>query len=322
MNVVHFSESPLSSAPYRLMQVQRSCGVNSRLVLHKHTYCDGSRITHPYDILLQNSIKGVESYNKEELFKVIESADVLHFHNFIENHFVFKLHPELKKYLYTKKIVFQVHSPKRNIPRLRENTRKEYVSERLVIAQFQAGQFPDFEVVPNVVPVNDPDHMPTIKENSPLKICFSPSNILLKGWNNKGHSEVKQALAQVKEPYELVIIKNKPFLECLKIKQGCDICIDEVMTGSYHMSSLESLSQGSVVINNINEEVKGYLSKVTGTSTHPMIKASSETLSDVLTWLLKNPEAVNNIKEASRSFMVEHWAPEKINKIFMEIYLR
>jgi hypothetical protein len=209
------------------------------------------------------------------------------------------------------------------------------VDKRLVVAQFQARQFPECEVVPNAIPIDDPYHTPIEKDigtpafrakefNSIPRICYSPSNVKLKGWNNKGHDEVIMAMKNVKLPHEFIVIHNKPFYECLKIKQSCDICIDEVVTGSYHMSSLEAMSQGLAVINNIDRECEETLHKWTnsGVGTHPFIKANPHTLANKIMELLMNRVKLREAQAFSRSFMKTHWNTEKICKRFMEIYTK
>jgi hypothetical protein len=341
MKVVHFSETPLSSAPYRLMQVQRAGGIDARLIMHKHRYTDTSEIVHPYDILLQDERSNHEKREKglcfdiREITRLIVEADVLHFHNFLDDHFLFRLYPGLRKQLENKKVVYQVHSPRRFIPHVSKKLKDKRVNERLVIAQYQARQFPECEVVPNAVPINDPNHTPIEKDigtpafrakeyNSIPRICYSPSNTKLKGWNNKGHDEVMMAMKNIKLPHELVVIQNTPFEECLRIKQSCDICIDEVVTGSYHMSTLEAMSQGLAVINNIDEECEKTLNEWTntGVGNHPMIKANAKTLTKKISELLINRVKLREHQSYSRAFMETHWNTEKICKKFMEIYSR
>jgi hypothetical protein len=109
LKVLHLSATPLSSAPYRLMQVQRAGGMDARLIMHKHRYTDTSDIVHPYDILLQDERSNEEKrknglcYDIREITKLFSEADVLHFHNFLDDHFLFRLYPGLRKYLDTKK---------------------------------------------------------------------------------------------------------------------------------------------------------------------------------------------------------------------------
>lgn len=329
MKVLHLSETPLSSAPYRLMQVQREGGMDARLITHKPKYTDTSKIVHPYDIILQDGRTNEEKrgkglpFSREEVFHLFENCDVIHCHNFVSNHFVFRLFPELRKYLKKKRVIFQAHSPRRNIPEINKHLKNKDIDKKLVIAQYQARLFPECEVVPNVVPINDPDHKPVDTNKGIPRICYSPSNSKLKGWNNKGKDVVLEAVKKMQSPHEFIIIEETPFLECLRIKQQCDICIDEVMTGSYHMSSLEALSQGLAVINGIDAECEEALDKWTNAGKeHPMVKASPENLTNALDELCSNEVKLLNQRKYSRKFMEKYWSTNKIIKKFTEVYTK
>jgi hypothetical protein len=321
------------------MQVQRVGGIDARLIMHKHKYTDSSDIAHPYDVLLQdgrsNEQKRKEGlcYSASEIYRLFSEADILHFHNFLTNHYVFKLYPNLLDFLKRKKVVVQFHSPRRNIPQVSKILKNKNVDKKLVIAQFQAAQFPECEIVPNVVPIYDEMHTPLEKDMiTPAKncsdlpsiprICYSPSNTKLKGWNNKGSDKVLKSINSLSVPHEFIMIENTPFEECLRIKQSCDICIDEVMTGSYHMSSLEAMSQGLAVINAIDEDCVQAMKKYTNTDYHPMVKATPDNLSDILTDLCTDPVKLRSIQQQSRNFMRCHWDTPKIMKRFMEIYTK
>lgn len=314
MNIVHFSENPLSSAPYRLMKVQREFW-DSRLIMHKDSFSSYSGMKYPYDILLQK-----DKFNREEVVEILEDADVFHFHNFLQNHYIFKLIPEIKNMLKDKKVIYQVHSPRTTIPDFTKIVRNPYLHKKLVLAQFHARQYPEFEVVPNVVPIMDPLHVPINRPMDKIRICFSPSNTKLKGWNNKGYKEVMRAIRDLRGEFEFILIENTPHEECLRIKQTCHICIDEVMTGSYHMSSLEAMAQGLVVINNIDEKCEDALSRYTGTKEHPMRKANSLSLLPVLQELIDNPNMIKFHMGASRNFMEKYWSTERILDWFEEVY--
>lgn len=314
MEVLHFTEFPLSSAPLRLMKVQQEFW-QSRLIMHRDQYSQYTRLKYPADIVLQK-----DQYDPQEIEELFGEADILHFHNFYRNHYVFNLFPHLLKYLETKKVVYQVHSPRTNIPDLNKIMRDKTVDKFLVLAQYQARQFPDFTVVPNVVPINDELHKPIERSMDKIRICYSPSNSKLKGWNDKGYKDVIKAIKKCTGNFEFILIENTPHLECLKIKQSCHICIDEVITGSYHMSSLEALAQGLVVINNIDDECEEALSKFTGTREHPMITANNLSLIPVLQELIDNPNLIKFHMGSSRNFMERFWNTENILDYFEGIY--
>ena len=70
MKVVHVSWDPLSAAPYRLAAVQRTCGVDARLISENRAY-EGRR--YPYDVLMEG--------DPEPIRQLLAEADLVHYHN-------------------------------------------------------------------------------------------------------------------------------------------------------------------------------------------------------------------------------------------------
>lgn len=327
MKVLHLSESPLSSAPYRLMQVQRTGGIDARLILHTHRYTDNSLIAHPYDVLLQDrhpntKLRVKPNFNKEEIFSLFNDADVLHFHNYFSDHFIFRLYPALEKLLPSKKVVFQVHSPRTSLGKITSVLKDKRIHERLVVAQYQVRQFPECIPVPNAIPIHDSYHVPIKRNHATLRICHSPSNTVLKGWNDKGTDVTKSAIKRLQNPHEFVQVTNTPHLQCLRIKQGCDIAIDEIMTGSYHMCTLEAMAQGVIPVCNIDSQCEEVLYKLTGSSRTPIVKANKDNLATILDDLLSDVEWLKLRQKECRNFMETYWSTERLCSIFQEIYER
>ena len=66
-------------------------------------------------------------------------------------------------------------------------------------------------------------------------------------WDTKGYDETLKLLSYVTRKCPKIeprIRYSVPHDECLTEKRRSDIAIDELVTGSFHISSLESLSQG------------------------------------------------------------------------------
>ncbi|RLC98729.1 MAG: hypothetical protein DRI46_10785 [Chloroflexi bacterium] len=314
MNILHLAETPLSGAAFRLMKVQQECGENSRLISHRNKYSEWSRVVFEGDINIS------AGYDKDEVFKLFREADVLHFHNYLKDQFILRLHPELKRHLKTKTVVFQVHSPPDSLKNLRSDLKDPCVDIKAVLAQYHARFFPEAEVVPNAVPIWDELHIPIPRNNNKTLISYSPSNKNLKGWNDKGYIPTTQAFRALTSICDSETIMNKPHRECLKMRQRSDITIDEVMTGSYHMCSLEAMSQGVVPVCNIDPKCEDALSKFTRTTKHPMVKANSETLISVLTELINDRSRLVQRQSECRRFMEQYWNPERITQRFRELY--
>ena len=90
------------------------------------------------------------------------------------------------------------------------------------------------------------------KQNNIIKICHSPSSK-----KKKGTAEIEKAISLVKKKYnvDFIMLINLSQDECIKIKQQCDLFIDQIYTGGYGNSLIEAISIGipsMVYIKNIN----------------------------------------------------------------------
>lgn len=312
MKILHLSDTTLSGAPHRLAQAftKYSNGKHEarHLVWHPVVF---DRIF-PYDLCSQHM-------TREEIQKWFDWADVIHYHNRYKRQEIFKknkLAPPKKP------SIIQIHSP-----RASENFTEEIESgiPIAVIAQYHVREWPELSyVVPNVVDIYDHLHMPTEKPKrlQPI-VSYAPSNTICTGWDNKSYGTVSPVLKRMYMNREIQYqrITKVPFLECLKLKQNADIGIDEVSTGSYHMSSLEYLSMGVATIGNIDEQCERVLKDLTGASWLPWVQSSEKNFHKDIMMLVRN-KTYFEIGEKSRAWMEEYWKPESIRDFFIELYKR
>ncbi len=325
MNILHLSETPLSGAPYRLMQVQRNGGIDARLISHRNSYDGRNIVTFPFDVLLQSGRSNREKWDTPdfctaEIHQLFSGADILHFHNAIDEQYIFRLFPDLKKYLSKKLVVVQFHSPRLSLKNVEKTLKHKDVDRRFVVAQYQVRQFPQAIPVPNAIPIYDDLHSPIHRNNSPPIITYSPSNTHLRDWNNKGFAETINAIKRTKENCTSLIITSKPLVECLKAKQQADIAIDEVVTGSYHLNTLEALSQGQVAICGLDAKCEQVLLDYIQDDHHPIVISNPKGLTSVLDSLLKDYDFIQYLQRKSRTFMEKYWSTEYINNHFKKAY--
>lgn len=304
MRIVHISDYPLSGAPYRLMQVQRLCGLEARLLFHVDRY-SGNRV-YPCDLMM--------SASREELAPLFDSADVIHYHERWRSSQLFKLHPWAWDALRKKPSVIQFHTP-------REKHLEEGLCEpsllKLVVAQYHVRLYPECRPVPNAVPIDDPMHRPLGVENDPPRIVFTPGYCNRRGWRSKGCGST---LAVLKRGFDYRFVTSVPWAEAMAAKRDCDIAIDEVVTGSYHLCSLEALSLGLATIAGLDELTIDALEKVTGTRQHPWIVARPNTLYRELKRLVADPGYRREKRRESRAWMERYWSPQAIVAHFEAAY--
>lgn len=296
MRIVHVSDYPLSGAPYRLMQVQQLCGHEARLVNHVDRYSE-TRI-YPHDLLMDAG--------RDALAHLFESADVIHYHERWRTSRLFQLHPWAWEIVRAKPSVIQFHTPREK--HLEEGL-KEPSLVKLVVAQYQVRLYPECRPVPNAIPIDDPLHLPAGVENDPPVVAFTPGNCDRRGWRRKGCGAT---LAVLKRGFHHRFLTGVPWVEAMAAKRGCDIAIDEVVTGSYHLCSLEALSLGLATIAGLDERTVDALETVTGTREHPWIVARPNTLYRELKRLVADADYRRARRQAGRVYMERYWSPPAI----------
>lgn len=259
----------------------------------------------------------------EELRKVIVEADILHFHNFYSNQDLFRRHPDLWTIARTKKRVWQVHSQRDTAWVNLEEGLRDRSARHLVIGQYHPRQWPECEVVPNIIDITESALTPRERDwNNPLRVAFSPSRIRFQGWDNKGYDETVPVLQELvnRRLIHAEIIFDKPHDECLERRSRSHIAIDEIVTGSYHLCSLEALSQGCVTIAGLDELQIKTIKDLTGADKIPWIMAYPETLKQKLTLMANDPYGCKMRGEVSRKWMEKYWHPRDMTNRFVEIY--
>ena len=186
-------------------------------------------------------------------------------------------------------------------------------------------------LVPNVVDIDDPIYLPTRKyvmgRAFPVSpsvlpiISFAPSNTNRRDWNDKGYSVVNPVLKRMRFSGEICydLINRLPFESVMPRKRIADIGIDDVITGSYHLSALEYMSLGVPCINHIDALTEAVVKDITGADKLPLVEANKETFERVLKTLLRD-QTWPEIGDQSRKWMETYWSPEILCKHYLTMY--
>jgi GT2 family glycosyltransferase/SAM-dependent methyltransferase len=193
----------------------------------------------------------------------------------------------------------------------------------VVVGQYQAAlaEFEGWSVVPNPVPLWEPDYGPGTKGET-VTICYTPSGRHERYpeghrlyWHSKGYETTMRVLERLaaRYPLRLEVIRERQVshAESLAMKRRSHIVIDECVTGSYHRNSLEGLAAGCVVVNGLGllprvEEVFRRCAPDSGPT--PFVRASLGELEAVLTSLVeRGAGALREAGAANRRWMEEHW---------------
>jgi hypothetical protein len=307
MNVVHLSDSLMSAAPYRLAQIQRAHGLNAR-VINGETCTNGGPRQRAYPLDLLNA-------DPEPVLRpVLEAADVVHYHHRWRDSELFAAHPWAWDVVKDKPSLVQFHVPR--TPRI-EAILRESTMTSLVVAQYHVRMYPESIPVQNAVPIDDEYHRPLGVRNDPPVVAFTPPDCQAGGWWDKGCRPTMEVLSR---GFRHRVVTDCSWREAMLARQVCDVAIDEVVTGSYHMCSLESLSQGLATVAGLDARTVDALEQVTGTREHPWVVATPETLHRKLTELVSDPDYLQAKRDESRAYMVRHWDPAALVARFRAIY--
>jgi hypothetical protein len=326
VNILHLSNTPLSNAPANLAQIQRESG---------HT----ATVLHHRDRNTNKVFVGGHCWpnmEREEIEALFTQTDLIHFHNFAFEQFIFR--PEyngtfgshLEEIARQKPCLIQYHSPRHSTENF-ETTIQDphFKGRRAVVAQYQVRLYPEAEfVVPNAVPINDvrfspmPARWPAV---GALTVSYAPSNTHLRGWDDKGAEKIFPILQHWRHSGRLSadIITNTPFEECLTRKRWAHIGVEELVTGSYHLSLLEYMSMGVATIGNIDRLCREAIARVAGEAaadTLPHIQATADTLPEVLGQLAQDASLTKAFGENCRAWMEKYWNQPFIADYFNKIY--
>jgi len=141
---------------------------------------------------------------------------------------------------------------------------------------------------------------PNFEVNAPIRICHSPTNRYFKG------SEIIIPVCEQivdEENVEFELIEDLSSSEALKMKQSCDILIDQVGNRGgwgYGMNSVEALSMGLVCV---TELIPKYIEFIPD---HPFVNVNGDTLYSTLKKLVNDEQLINRTKQKSRDWVVKY----------------
>ena len=270
------------------------------------------------------------SEEKEIAVELALQADIIHLHNYL--HYDSQQFSPIDFRALSQKgklFIRQFHSDPDLVVRIMGVTSIELLAQdipALVVAQFQERKYPYAMVVPNLIPENDPLYMPWTGETE-YDVFFSPT--LTTGawdsrWNTKGMPETEKIIADAcaKHRAKYKLVHKTPLTKTLGMKRSSRIVVDEMITGSYHLSGLEGLSQGKPVLSYVDDRSRWIMSHFAGTDGCPFINVRMEDAFAVLDYLLSHPDDAYDIGVQARSFVEKYWSQKDLVKHFENAYAK
>ena len=256
----------------------------------------------------------------EEVEGLLRTSDVFHFHMTADEYT--ELGPfRPKEFLKGKNIVHHHHGHpdfRANPDKYREKYRK--LNRRAVVSTPDLLKLmPEASWQPNLVPINDSPYLPQTGDRcKKVRVCQSPTRKDLK--NTSEFNAVMKSLQVEYDSVEKVMIENKPHIDCLRIKQSCDIHFDHLQ-GYFGVSSLEGLSQGKAVIAGLDDWNIINIQQFTESEHIPWVIARNpDELKADLKRLVDNRGLRQEIGMSSRSFMEVYWNEKRIIDLLGKVY--
>jgi nucleotide-binding universal stress UspA family protein len=271
--------------------------------------------------------------DRDEIIERARTADVIHLHNYLDLNSTQFAPIDLKKlWLDGRPMVRHFHSAPDAVAQQMHTTAQAVADcpiPKLVIAQFHARYYPAAKLVPNIVFGDDPK-LGLVLRTDPLRIGYAPTRFnsgRASRWDTKGYRETTKLLKDVVRKAAALnidvrvdIIEQVSHAECLQRKSACHIVIDDLVTGSYHLNTLESLASGSVCLTHMDRATQQAVFDLTGRSDFPAISVGLEDAEVVLLDLACNRPLVSAMGEHARAWMRQHWAPKDMARHFLEAY--
>ena len=124
---------------------------------------------------------------------------------------------------------------------------------------------------------------------------------------------------KIKIKYDL--ITQASYRDCIYRKSCADIVLDECVTPSYHLTSLEGLALGRPTICWTDERVEQMLYKVSGATTNPFLGTYVGWLEDYLVDMIEHgPQYLLQEGKKSKAWFNKYWKPQDVLQEYLDIY--
>jgi glycosyltransferase involved in cell wall biosynthesis len=264
----------------------------------------------------------IEDDDFGEVEQLLVDADILHFHVLNdENSHIGPL--VIRDYIRGKKILHHHHGhPDYIINADTYNEKYRRLGRKVIVSTPDLLKVAEKATwVPNLVPLHDVHFLPRYDSSlpkSPIKICQAPTRKYHK--HTQEFKAVMQQLQKEYPPVETLIIENRPYRDCLKLKRTCHIVFDH-MRGWFGISSLESLSQGKPVIAGLDEWNIGCIKEFTDSDEVPWIVVRNQReLEAELEKLTTDKDLRQEIGTQSRRFMEKQWNEQRVLRCLLNVY--
>jgi len=164
------------------------------------------------------------------------------------------------------------------------------------------------------LPFDTKQHQPDYTMSETIRICHSPTDRYYKG--SETIIPICEDLAK-RNNVEFVLIENLPNTEAQRIKQSCDILIDQVHNRGgwgYGMNSVEALSMGLCCVTELVDEYVDFIPD------HPFVNVNGDNLKETLENLIVNLDKIKEHKKTGREWVIANHDMHNTANVLYEYY--
>jgi hypothetical protein len=196
----------------------------------------------------------------------------------------------------------------------------------LVIAQYPERLYPRALVVPNFVPEDEPAYQPA---DAPPAVDVFFSHTKAVGafedrWNTKAAPETRALLARLARERGVTadVATGVPLAQALERKRRARVVIDDLASGSYHLTGLEGLAMAKPVLSFLDGRCLELLAAFAGTPRCPFVNVRLEEAGPVIAALLADPAAAEDLGLAGRDWLRRHFSAQTRVEHYVAAYER
>ena len=180
------------------------------------------------------------------------------------------------------------------------------------------GRWPEYDVIPPAIVLTDWQPSPT-EPGDVLRVAHAPSKRAVKGTDTV--LAAVESLRSRGAPIELDLIEGVPNREARLRYAEADVIVDQLRIGWYGMLAIESMALAKPVVVHLDEQAAAETEDAFGVEL-PLVRASEETLEDVLAGLVEVRESLPELGRRSREYVERVHAHTTVARQVLGIYER
>lgn len=319
MLAVHLTLTPLAGAPIRVVRA-----------LAEHTHVEARLVNLAPDAYGMRTFEEDLAWARdaEQATELVARADVLHLHHPIDldsaaNPFGVAFRRLLKP---GARVLLQWHSSPEFVLRCHGDVARAWLESdapQATMAQYHERLYPRARPLPLVVELG-PAPLPAIERERPL-VFFAPStprSAHAERWETKGAPEVLRVLRALEKRRVLDVlhVHDVPFERCRELRRTADVVLDDVVTGSYHTTTLEALADGKAAVAHLDPRTRVVLAALARADELPIVDVHLEHLERALEALATDLALVREIGALSRAWMERRYAERDVVAHYVRAY--